>query len=274
MDARGTVRFAREPGTDGVRTVTARDVRPDFARHAHQSWIIGLALRGGRRMEVSGARRDVPEGGIFVIPPDTPHACALLGPPPHAHRAVCLPDRTLRAMVRQGPAGRSGHAAMLLGRYFALVDADAADADRREALSRALRAVPGLAELAGDHGDELETRNRRVEVERAARYLAGNARDNPSLDEAARHAGLSPSHLHRLFVARFGLPPHAFVIRERLRLALMALEAGESPAGAAAWAGFVDQSHFTRHFRRAVGVTPGRFAASTPLADGPPDPWA
>jgi AraC-like DNA-binding protein len=95
-------------------------------------------------------------------------------------------------------------------------------------------------------------------VERAARYLADNARDNPSLDQAARQAGLSPFHLHRLFVARFGIAPHAFVIRERVRLALAALEAGEGPAGAAAWAGFTDQSHFTRHFRRAVGVTPGR----------------
>ncbi len=259
MADRGTVRFGREPGDGGVRTVTARGVRPDFVRHAHQSWVIGLAERGGRRMEIAGVLFDVSEGGVFVIPPDTPHACAPLGPPPHVHRAVCLPDRTLRTMLGPDDGGPRGDAARLLGRYFDLTETRAAVAARVSALCAALRAVPGLARR---RGEETKKRVCRAEVERAARYLADNARDNPSLDQAARQAGLSPFHLHRLFVARFGIAPHAFVIRERVRLALAALEAGEGPAGAAAWAGFTDQSHFTRHFRRAVGVTPGRFAAA------------
>ncbi len=271
MTDRGAVRFGREPG--GVRTVAARGVRPDFVRHAHQSWVIGLAERGGRRMDMAGALLEIPEGGVFVVPPDTPHACAPLGPPPHAHRAVCLPDETLRMLLDADAGAPSGNAAALLGRYFALVDARVAEQERLKALKAALRAVPGLAGPAIGRGGKAKKNGRRAEVERAARYLAENARDNPTLDQVARYAGLSPFYLHRLFVFRFGIAPHAFVIRERLRLALAALEAGEGPAGAAAWAGFTDQSHFTRHFCRAVGVTPGRFAASSPRTAARPGPW-
>jgi AraC-like DNA-binding protein len=42
-----------------------------------------------------------------------------------------------------------------------------------------------------------------------------------------------------------------------------AIAAGAPLADAAATAGFADQSHMTRHFKRAYGITPGRWAAAT-----------
>jgi len=271
MDDGATVRFGREPSGGDVRTVAAVGVPPDFSRHAHASWIIGLAERGGRRMSLPGGEFDVPQGGLYIIPPDTPHACAPLGPPPHAHRAVCLSERTFRDMAGTAARDAPGDAAALLGRFFELVDADAPAQARRTALAKALGALPGLPAATVRPGGDPAGGGVRAEVERAASYLAGQARRNPSLDETARHAGLSPFHLHRLFAARFGLAPHAFVMRQRLRLALAALEAGQSVAQAAALAGFADQSHFTRQFRRAVGVTPGRFVRTQPVAAGRSD---
>jgi len=268
MDGGRTVRFGREP-YGGVRTVTAVGVPPDFSRHAHAGWIIGLAERGGRRMALPGRIVDVPEGGLYVIPPDTPHACSPLGPPPHAHRAVCLPGETLRDLMPAGGRMACGDAAALFRRFFGLVDADAPPQARRRALAEALGAVPGLAAAARRSESDPGPDGVRAGVERAASYLAGQAWRNPSLDETARHAGLSPFYLHRLFAARFGLPPHAFVMRHRLRLALAALEEGHSVAQAAALAGFADQSHFTRQFRRAVGVTPGRFVRSRAAGRSP-----
>jgi AraC-like DNA-binding protein len=271
MADRGAVRFEREPG--GVRTVAARGVRPEFIRHAHQSWVIGLAERGGRCMDMAGVLLEIPEGGVFVVPPDTPHACAPLGPPPHAHRAVCLPDETLRMLLDADTAPRPGTRPRFPDGTSPWSTRAVAERERLKALKGAVGAVPGLAGVVRGRRGETEKNGRRAEVERAARYLAENARNNPTLDQAARYAGLSPFHLHRLFVFRFGIAPHAFVIRERLRLAIAALEAGEGPAGAAAWAGFTDQSHFTRHFRRAVGVTPGRFAVPSPRTAARPGPW-
>ncbi|MDF2992143.1 MAG: AraC family transcription regulator, partial [Microbacterium sp.] len=37
---------------------------------------------------------------------------------------------------------------------------------------------------------------------------------------------------------------------------------GATPASVAVKAGFYDQAHLTRHFRKVLGTTPGRFAAA------------
>jgi transcriptional regulator GlxA family with amidase domain len=45
----------------------------------------------------------------------------------------------------------------------------------------------------------------------------------------------------------------------RLNRARRLLAAGTMPAQAAAEAGFADQSHMGRHFRRTFGVAPGTY---------------
>src|SRR5436309_3146946 len=79
----------------------------------------------------------------------------------------------------------------------------------------------------------------------------------PTLDELAAAAGMSPFALLRAFRAETGLPPHAYLNQLRVRLARQLLDAGLPPAQVAADAGFADQPHLTRHFKRAVGVPPG-----------------
>lgn len=90
-------------------------------------------------------------------------------------------------------------------------------------------------------------------------YLAEHAERPVSLDELAAVAGVGKYRLVKLFHDRAGLPPHAFQIAHRIRRARRLLEAGHTPAEAAAWTGFTDQSHLHRHFRRALGFTPGQY---------------
>ena len=58
-----------------------------------------------------------------------------------------------------------------------------------------------------------------------------------------------------------GLPPHQYVIVRRVERSKELLQAGAdlSLAEVAAHAGFSDQSQFSHHFKRLVGVTPGQF---------------
>jgi AraC-like DNA-binding protein len=76
-------------------------------------------------------------------------------------------------------------------------------------------------------------------------------------------AGLSRFELVRRFGAQIGLTPHAYQTNLRVARARALLAAGIPPAAVAAECGFADQPHLTRTFRRAVGVTPGRYAAAT-----------
>jgi len=85
-----------------------------------------------------------------------------------------------------------------------------------------------------------------------------------TLKEAARLLGAHPTHLVRSFTATFGLPPHAYLTGRRVDLARRLLLAGEPAADVAGAAGFYDQAHLTRQFRRYLGVTPARYARGRP----------
>jgi AraC-like DNA-binding protein len=82
-----------------------------------------------------------------------------------------------------------------------------------------------------------------------------------SLDELAALTGMSRYALVRRFKADVGLPPHIYRIALRVQFARRLIEGGTRPAQAAAHAGFTDQSHLHRHFRRS-GMTPATYARS------------
>lgn len=94
-------------------------------------------------------------------------------------------------------------------------------------------------------------------VRRATDFIADNCARNIRLSELAELTGLSESYFCSAFKAATGLPPHRWQMRARLERAKALLaESGLGIAEAAAAAGFADQSHLTRAFRRQFGVTP------------------
>jgi AraC family transcriptional regulator len=94
-----------------------------------------------------------------------------------------------------------------------------------------------------------------------AEYIEEHLDAGPTLAQMAAVARVSPYHFARQFRAATGLPPHQYVIARRVERAREILQAGTdlSLAEVAAGAGFSDQSQFSRHFKRLVGVTPGQF---------------
>jgi len=92
-------------------------------------------------------------------------------------------------------------------------------------------------------------------------YIEEHLDAGPSLEQMAAVARLSSYHFARQFKAATGLPPHQYVIMRRIERAKQFLQRGDdfSLAQVAARAGFSDQSQFSYHFKRLVGVTPGQF---------------
>jgi AraC family transcriptional regulator len=81
------------------------------------------------------------------------------------------------------------------------------------------------------------------------------------LVELAAVCDLSQSQLLRAFQRRFGTTPHQYLLHKRVESAKRRLLAGiDVPlAEIALDLGYADQSHFTRQFASATGVTPDRF---------------
>ena len=96
-------------------------------------------------------------------------------------------------------------------------------------------------------------------VRRALTHIAANYATPVTLGDLAALTGRTPFQLIRAFRKELGVTPHAMLIRLRVRRAAELLAAGVPIAGVAADLGFVDQTHFSRHFKRILRQTPGRF---------------
>ena len=94
----------------------------------------------------------------------------------------------------------------------------------------------------------------------AALWIDAHAHETIDLEDAATEAGLSPFHFLRVFANVLGVTPHQYLVRCRLRRAASLLAGDErSITDVALDVGFGDLSNFVRTFRRAAGVSPGRF---------------
>jgi len=99
--------------------------------------------------------------------------------------------------------------------------------------------------------------------ERLREILHSSEGTRVNLCDFARGAGVSQFQLLRSFKRRYGSPPHAYGLQVRVERGRQLLRSGFTVAQTAAATDFTDQSHFTRHFRRIWGVTPGQYAAGS-----------
>ena len=99
------------------------------------------------------------------------------------------------------------------------------------------------------------------QVKRACERLDSDLGGKLSLQQIAAEFDLSVSHFSRAFRISTGLPPHQWLLRQRVKAAKQLMTVRDLPLSEIAIsAGFANQSHFTRVFSAAVGVSPGSVA--------------
>lgn len=92
-------------------------------------------------------------------------------------------------------------------------------------------------------------------------HIRDNIARRITVDELATIARLSVFQLSRAFRRDHETTPYRLVLDVRIHHATGMLRDGATIADTAMRSGFADQSHFTRHFKRATGMTPKQYAA-------------
>jgi AraC-like DNA-binding protein len=96
------------------------------------------------------------------------------------------------------------------------------------------------------------------QVKRACEKLESDLGGTLSLQQIAAEFDLSVSHFSRAFRVSTGLPPHQWLLRQRIKAAKQLMSVRDLPLSEIAMsAGFANQSHFTRVFSSVVGISPG-----------------
>ena len=120
-----------------------------------------------------------------------------------------------------------------------------------------------LAELMDLFGHSSEPRENGYDyVQKAIKFIDYNYSMNISISDVAASAGISRSHLYRLFIRNVSMPPNEYLVRYRVNKAAALLETGRLTVGEAAYStGFADQLYFSRVFKKYMGMPPSRYLA-------------
>ncbi|MFE9879940.1 AraC family transcriptional regulator [Streptomyces sp. NPDC005784] len=255
---------AWRPSVPGIVEVFhAHYTEYEYPMHVHEAWTLLIVDDGAVRYDLDRHEHGTPHDTVSLLPPHIPHN----GAPATEHgfrKRVLYLDGSRLADDLIGPAvdGPDLADAVLRRRVGQLHTALAHPGDELEADSRLT--------LISDRLRGLLRPQSAAELSRADRPLAHRLREllderlveGIALDEAARLVHAHPAHLVRAFSGAFGIAPHQYLMSRRVDRARRLLLDGRPPGEVAAATGFYDQSHLTRHFRRLVGVTPGRYARS------------
>nr|WP_185626922.1 AraC family transcriptional regulator [Burkholderia stagnalis] len=263
--------FWRDAALPFIEARTVDDGRTIcYAKHTHDTFSLG-AVVGGTSTYLNGATQQrIGQGALVIIDPAQVHACNPYGPDAWAYRMVYVDVAWLVRL--QHTLGRSPNAdfhgfsqtltdrrdlfAQFGGFYRTLVargveplGKESAAVDFFTHLHDALDPAAPRARCAADN----------AKLARAADYIAAHCRQAVTLDAICAAADLSPSYLIRAFNARYGMTPHAFLIDRRVQYGRAELRRGRPIADVALDAGFADQAHFQRAFRRIAAATPGQY---------------
>lgn len=265
------IRIARDLG--GLELVEARHPEPRFGRHAHATYAIGVVTWGVNRFRYRGEWQQAPAGALCTVTPEEVHEVEPAGEVGFAYRCI-YPSVSQIQGAAEAVFGRRPRGTLALPPVIAdatageLVSALFDDGWEEGGLARETRLAELLMRVTARHALEAVASRASEPVPRgvslAREYLADNLAENVSLTALAAISAMDPFALVRGFTQAYGIPPHAWLVQQRVRRAKDLLRAGQQPADAAAALGFADQSHLTRHFQRLLGFTPGRYRRAVP----------
>lgn len=263
-------RYDEFPLFGGLERLRASFRSHAFVRHSHDYYVIGMIRQGVQSFEYGRKHFVTPNGAMCIINPGEMHTGQAKTAGGFEYQAI-YPSAALMERVAAEVHGRNTglpwfNAAvvadddlvtLMLGLHQSLdVPLNALEWETR--LLAALTAL--VNRYANVQTSQVRVRFEQPAAQQMRDFLEAHYSTSISLDELAKLCNFSPWYAARVFQQVYSLPPHAYLEGVRIRHARIFLKQGHPPAWVAATTGFVDQSHFTRRFKRHLGVTPGEYA--------------
>jgi AraC-like DNA-binding protein len=242
-----------------------------FEPHRHDTYAVSITTAGVQTFRYRGSRRVCLPGQLSILHPDETHDGAAGTEDGFGYRIIYLaPELVRRALDGDAlpfvanPVQPLTPTTHLVASRLRDIDEPISDLARVEiavAVADTLRSLSGAPDQR-----RLRIDDRAVELVRD--YLTAHALEQTPASMLEQIAGTDRFTISRHFRRAFGTSPDRYRTMRRLALARAAIESGLPLARAAADAGFADQSHMTRQFKKTYGLTPGHWAKI--VAAGPP----
>jgi AraC-like DNA-binding protein len=271
MSAHEHIKFWHDATLSNLELLHATYVTHSFAPHTHEGYVIGIIEQGAEQFAYRRSNHVAPTGSIIFINPGEMHTGSSATEHGWTYRTLYPATELLQRAVtdltgKQRDIPFFPEAVVYDPEMLAEISlAHRALEEQASVLERESRLLWTLARLiaryADDHPRPRPFAKEHMGILRVRTYLDEHYAENISLEELAVIANLSPFHLLRSFRDQVNLPPHAYQIQVRIMHAKQMLRLGLSGIDTALAVGFADQSHFTKHFKRIVGVPPGLYGS-------------
>lgn len=248
--------LVRAPGD--VDRIEACFTGAAYSPHRHDTYAIGVTLRGVQSFDYRGEARHSLPGQLVVLHPDELHDGRAGDGAAFRYRTAYIRPSDIQNILggRTLPFIAGGLSSD--PRLVEAVEALLADYDRPLSLLEQQDALAGIAAAlqAVSGGVTVIRRANREAAQTARDYIEARLDETFSLQDLERATRHDRWQLSRDFRAMFGVSPYRYLILRRLEKARGLLLAGRTGADVAADCGFSDQSHFGRLFRKTYGLTP------------------
>lgn len=264
---RDTIRFGT--GALGLERAEVYLSAFAFEPHRHDTYAIAITIAGVQTFRYRGTRRFSLPGQLVILHPDETHDGAAGTDEGFGYRSIYVAPELIRDALGGSPlpfvadpVPKPTPTTRLLAALLADIDepiSDLASVETTAVIADTLRSLSGQRDQTGGAIDSNA-------VALARDYLAAHAREQTPAATLEQITGVDRFTLTRHFRSAYGTSPDRYRTMRRLDLARQAIESGLPLARAAFAAGFADQSHMTRQFKRTYGLTPARWAALTTTA--------
>ncbi|WP_409526871.1 AraC family transcriptional regulator [Rhizobium sp. P40RR-XXII] len=255
-------RILSAPAYPGIERIQAQFRGDAFELHRHDTYALGVTMRGVQTFRYRGEQRYSLPGRVIILHPDELHDGGAATEDGLVYRMLylepsvlfqCLEAARIGLPFVDDPIVRDDRLAGLLLAALGELDRKLDDLFVDDFLSRLTDGLVQHARLPQRPLGSIAW----GQVKTARDYLEEHVTRGVRSQELERITGLDRFALARHFRAAFATSPHRFLLMRRLQQAKAMIGAGEPIAEVAAATGFADQSHLTRHFKKAFGIAPG-----------------
>ena len=247
-----------------IERVANRLVGAAFSPHRHDTYTVALTMAGVQTFNYRGAIRHSLPGQVLILHPDEVHDGHCRDEAGFSYWAAYIPPTHVQTVLGGAELpfvvnGISANPALITAVVNMVIDC--AGVEDPGAYEDALYDLAqAMNEVAGKMA-KVKIANRTA-VMRVREFLDTAVVSGARLDQLEKVSGCDRWQLSRDFRALLGTSPYRYLQYRRVDLAKQLLREGAKLADAAHGAGFADQSHFGRTFRKAVGLTPKEWLRS------------
>ncbi|MCL4673857.1 MAG: AraC family transcriptional regulator [Sphingomonadaceae bacterium] len=247
-----------------IERVTNRLVGAAFSPHRHDTYTVAVTMAGMQTFNYRGELRYSLPGQVLILHPDELHDGHCHDEAGFSYQAAYVPPSHVQAVLGGAELpfvvnGVSSDPALIAAACTMIIDC--AQVDDPGAYEDALYDLARTMSGAAGRASKPRTADRTA-VMRAREFLETAIVDGARLEELEQVSGCDRWQLSRDFRALLGTSPYRYLQYRRVDLAKRLLREGATLADAAHGAGFADQSHFGRTFRKSVGLTPKQWLSS------------